>query len=56
MIERLAFGKSGYYYSDKGCDQKDAYTMESNLVAPSPDGTRNALEELRDSKLADPDE
>jgi len=56
MIEGLAFGKGGYYYCDKGCDQKDAYTMESDFVAPSPDGTRDALQKLRDSKLADPDE
>ena len=30
--------------------------MEGNFITPSPDGTRNALEELRDSKLADPNE
>jgi hypothetical protein len=29
--------------------------MENDLVTPSPDGTRNALEKLRDCKLADPD-
>lgn len=55
MIKGLTFGKSGYYYSDKRCDQEDAYAMESNFIAPSPDGTRNALQELRDCKLADPD-
>jgi hypothetical protein len=56
MIKGLTLGKCGYYYSDKGCNQEDAYTMENNLVAPSPDGTRNALEELRDGKFANPDE
>lgn len=55
MIEGLAFGEGSYYYSNKGCDQEDAYTMESNLVAPSPDGTSNALEELGDGEFADPD-
>jgi hypothetical protein len=56
MIEGLAFGKSGYDYGDKGCNQKDAYTLKANLVAASPDGTGNALEKLGDSELADPDE
>lgn len=56
MIEGLAFGKSGYDYGDKGCNQKDANTMKDNLVAASPDGTSNALEKLGDSELADPDE
>ena len=56
MVEGLTFGKGGYYYCDESCDQEDANTMESNFVAPSPDGTRDALEKLRDSKLADPDE
>jgi hypothetical protein len=55
MIKGLTLGKGGNDYSDKGCDQKDAYTMENNLVAPSPDGTRNALEELRDGEFANPD-
>lgn len=56
MIEGLTFGKGGYHYCNKSCDQEDAYTMESNLIAPSPDGTRNALEEFRDGKFANPDE
>lgn len=56
MIEGLTFGEGGYYYSDKSCDQEDAYTMEGNLIAPSPDGTSNALQELGNGKLADPDE
>lgn len=30
--------------------------MKDNLIAPSPDGTGNALEKLGDGKLADPDE
>jgi hypothetical protein len=55
MIKGLTLGKGGYYYCNKGCDQKDAYTMENNLVAPSPDSTRNALEELRDGEFANPD-
>ena len=56
MIEGLAFGKSSYDYGDEGRNKKDAYTMKDNLIAPSPDGTGNALEKLGDSELADPDE
>jgi hypothetical protein len=56
MIEGLTLGKCGYYYSNKGRNQKNAYAMESNFIAPSPDGTRNALQKLRDGEFANPDE
>lgn len=56
MIKGLTFGEGGYYYGDEGCNEKNAYTMKGNFIAPSPDGTGNALEKFGDGELADPDE
>lgn len=56
MVKGLTLGKSGYHDGDECRNQEDAYGAEDYLVAPSPDGTCDALQELGDCEFADPDE